>query len=93
VRERNCSSVGLGPSFLVWEDGHEISDCGGAQDMKDLGNAIYSFSCVVAATILGIGVADYCFDHQQLTAFLSWAVLAATPWLLGRASFYVLARR
>jgi hypothetical protein len=61
--------------------------------MKDLGNAIYSFSCVVAATILGIGFADYWFGHQQLTAFLSWAVLAAIPWLLGRASFYVLARR
>jgi hypothetical protein len=61
--------------------------------MKDLGNAIYSFSCVLAATLLGIGVADYWFGHHQLTAFLSWAVLAAIPWLVGRASLYVLARR
>jgi hypothetical protein len=27
------------------------------------------------------------------TAFFSWAVLAAIPWLIGRASLYVLARR
>jgi hypothetical protein len=61
--------------------------------MKNLGNTIYSFSCVLAATLLGIGVADYWFGHHQLTAFLSWAVLAAIPWLVGRASLYVLARR
>ena len=61
--------------------------------MKDLGNTIYSFGCVVAATVLGIGIADYCFGHHQMIAFLSWAVLAAIPWLIGRASLYVLARR
>jgi hypothetical protein len=61
--------------------------------MKDLGNTIYSFGCVVAATVLGIGVADYWFGHHQLTAFLSWALLAAIPWLIGRASLFVLARR
>jgi hypothetical protein len=61
--------------------------------MKDLGNAIYAFGCVVAATVLGIGIADYWFGHHQLTAFLSWAVLAAIPWLVGRASLLVLARR
>jgi hypothetical protein len=54
--------------------------------MKDLGNTIYSFGCVVAATVLGIGIADYWFGHHQMTAFLSWAVLAAIPWLIGRAS-------
>jgi len=59
--------------------------------MKNLGNTIYSFSCVLAATLLGIGVADYWFGHHQLTAFLSWAGLAAIPWL--RASLFVLARR
>jgi len=59
--------------------------------VKDLGNTIYSFACVVAATVLGIGFADYWFGHHQLTAFLSWAVLAAIPWLVGRASLYVLA--
>jgi hypothetical protein len=61
--------------------------------MKNLGNTIYSFSCILAATLLGIGVADYWFGHHQLTAFLSWAVLAAIPWLVGRASLYALARR
>jgi Mg2+/citrate symporter len=61
--------------------------------MKDLGNTIHSFGCVVAATVLGIGIADYWFGHHQMTAFLSWAVLAAIPWLIGRASLYVLARR
>ena len=59
--------------------------------MKDLGNTIYAFGCVVAATVLGLGVADYWFGDHHLTAFLSWAVLAAIPWLLGRASLYVLA--
>jgi hypothetical protein len=61
--------------------------------MKDLANKIYSFGCVVAATVFGIGVADYWFGQHQLGAFLSWAVLAAIPWLIGRASLYVLARR
>ena len=60
--------------------------------MKELGNTIYSFSCVVPATFLAIGLADYWFGHHQLTAFLSWAVLAAIPWLVGRASLFVLAR-
>jgi len=59
--------------------------------MKELGNTIYWFGCVVAATLLGIGVADYWFGDRHLTAFLSWAVLAAIPWLVGRASLFVLA--
>ena len=59
--------------------------------MKDPGNTIYAFGCVVAATVLGLGVADYWFGQHQLIAFLSWAVLAAIPWLVGRASLYVLA--
>jgi hypothetical protein len=58
--------------------------------MKDFGNTIYVFGCVVAATVLGIGVADYWFGHHQLTAFLSRAVMAAIPWLIGRASLYVI---
>jgi hypothetical protein len=61
--------------------------------MKALGNTVYSFGCIVAATVLGIGVADYWFGDHRLTAFLSWAVLAAVPWLVGCASWYVLARR
>jgi len=59
--------------------------------MKDFGKTIYWFACFVTATFLGIGLADYWFGHYQLTAFLSWAVLAAIPWLVGRASLFVLA--
>jgi hypothetical protein len=59
--------------------------------MKDLGKTIYSLGCVVTATVLGIGFADYWFGHHQLTAFLSWAVLAAIPWLVGRTLLFVLA--
>ena len=59
--------------------------------MKELGNTIYRFGCVVAATLLGIGVADYWFGDHHLTAFLSWVVLAAIPSLVGRASLFVLA--
>ena len=65
----------------------------GVEHMKDFGKTIYSFACAVAATLLGIGIADYWFGNHQLTAFLSWAVLAAIPWLAGRASLLVLARR
>ena len=61
--------------------------------MKSFVNTIYAFGCIVAATVLGIGIADYWFGQHQLTAFLSWAVLAAIPWLVGRASLLVLARR
>ena len=32
--------------------------------MKDLGNTIYAFGCVAAATVLGIGFADYWFGHH-----------------------------
>jgi hypothetical protein len=60
--------------------------------MKELGNTIYAFGCVVAATVLGIGIADYWFGNHQLTAFLSWAVLATIPWLVGFA-FTRLAQR
>jgi hypothetical protein len=38
--------------------------------MKDFGNTIYALGCVVAATVLGIGIADYWFGNHQLTAFL-----------------------
>jgi hypothetical protein len=47
----------------------------------------------VAATLLGIGVADSWFGEHHLIAFLSWALLAAIPWLVGRASLLILARR
>jgi Mg2+/citrate symporter len=61
--------------------------------MKSFGNTIHAFACIVAATVLGIGIADYWFGQHQLTAFRSWAVLAAIPWLVGRASLLVLATR
>ena len=59
--------------------------------MKSFGNTIHWFGYVVAATLLVIGVFDYWFGGHHLTAFLSWAVLAAIPWLVGRASLFVLA--
>src|SRR5262249_37437212 len=58
--------------------------------MKELGNIIYWFGCVVAATLLGIGVADYWFGGHHLTAFLSEASLPVIPWPVGRASLFVL---
>ena len=58
--------------------------------MKNFGKTIYWFGGVVAATFVGID-ADYWFGHHDFTAFLSWAVLAAIPWLVGRASLFVLA--
>jgi hypothetical protein len=60
--------------------------------MKDFGNTIYAAACVVTATILGIGVADYWFDGHQFSAFLSWAALAAVPWLIGYATLYAVGR-
>ena len=60
--------------------------------MKNIGNKIYTVACVITATILGIGVADYWFADQQFSAFFSWAVLAAIPWMIGRASLYGLSR-
>src|SRR6516162_7511930 len=59
--------------------------------MKELGNIIYWFGCVVAATLLVIGVFDYWLGSHHLTAFLPWGVLAAIPWLVGRALLFVLA--
>jgi len=61
--------------------------------MKDFGDTIYASACVVAATILGVAVADCWFGHHQFSVFLSWAVLSTIAWLGGRACLYVLARR
>jgi len=60
--------------------------------MKSFGNTIYAFACIVAATVLGIVLLTI-GSASTLTAFLSWAVLAAIPWPVGRASLLVLARR
>jgi hypothetical protein len=61
--------------------------------MGNPGNTIFWFCCVVAATILGLGVFDYLWGEHRLTAFLFWAVLAVILWLVGRGSLYFLARR
>jgi hypothetical protein len=61
--------------------------------MANLGKTIYWFGCVVAATLIGIGFVDYSFGNRYLTAFLSWAGLAAICWLIGSASLLILARR
>jgi hypothetical protein len=60
--------------------------------VKDFGKTIYTAACVVTATILGIGVADYWFADHHFSAFFSWAVLAAIPWLIGYATLSVLSR-
>ncbi len=59
--------------------------------MNGLGNTIYAFGCILAATVLGIGFFDYWFGQHQFTAFLSWVGLATIPWLVGRACLFVLA--
>jgi hypothetical protein len=60
--------------------------------MTDFGKTIYAVACVVTATILGIGVADYWFADHHFSAFFSWAVLAAIPWLIGYATLSALSR-
>jgi len=60
--------------------------------MKDLGNTIYAFGCVAAATVLGIGFADYWFGHHQLTAFplvggIGGHSLASRPRIFVRSGF------
>jgi hypothetical protein len=63
---------------------NEHRACGlGVGAMRSFGNTIYWFGCVVAATLLVIGVFDYWFGDHHLSAFLSWAALAAVPWLIG----------
>jgi hypothetical protein len=58
-----------------------------------LGDVIYSFGCIVAAVILGIGVFDYWFGKGGLVALGSWAVLAAILWVIASAIRYILSGR
>jgi hypothetical protein len=58
-----------------------------------LGDVIYSFGCIVAAVILGIGVFDYLFGKGGLVALGSWAVLAAILWVIASAIRYILSGR
>ena len=61
--------------------------------MAHLGDVIYWFSCIVAATILMLGAVDYRFGQGGLFSFLGWVALAAVPWLIGSAIRYILRGR
>jgi hypothetical protein len=56
------------------------------------GDAIYWFCCILAATILMLGVADYWLEGRFFV-FVSWAALAAIPWLIGSSIRYISRRR
>ena len=58
-----------------------------------LGDAIYWLGCIVAAVILAIGVAEYSFGYERLSALISWTALAAIPWAIGGAIRYILTGR
>ena len=58
-----------------------------------LGDVIYSFGCIVAAVILGIGVFDYWFGKGGSVALGSWVVLAAILWAIASAIRYILSGR
>jgi hypothetical protein len=57
------------------------------------GDAIYWFGCILAATILMLGVADYWLGQGRFFVFVSWAALAAIPWLIGSSIRYISRRR
>ncbi len=61
--------------------------------MADLGDVIYWFGCILAATILMLGVFDYRFGQGGLVSFLGWVALAAIPWAIGSAIRYILTGR
>jgi hypothetical protein len=58
-----------------------------------LGDVIYWLGCIVAAAILALGIFDYWFGPGGLVALISWAALAAGPWLIGEAIRYILTAR
>jgi Mg2+/citrate symporter len=87
-REILPSSIIVGPSSFTI-----VVSRWGVGAMGNLGNTLYWFGCVVAATVVGIGLADYSFGDHHVTAFLSWAGLAIICWLVGRVSLLILARR
>jgi hypothetical protein len=66
---------------------------GSFQMLARLGDVIYSFGCIVAAVIVGIGVFDYWFGQGGLIVFLSWTVLAAILWAIASAIRYILSGR
>ncbi len=61
--------------------------------MARLGDVIYWFGCILAATILMLGAADYKFGQGGLFSFLGWVALAAIPWLIVSAIRYFSRRR
>jgi hypothetical protein len=57
------------------------------------GDAIYWFGCILAATILVLGVADHWLGQGGFFVFVSWAALAVIPWLIGSSIRYISRRR
>ncbi len=57
------------------------------------GDVIYWFGSILAATIFMLGVADYWVGQSRFFVFVSWAALAAIPWLIGSAIRYVARQR
>jgi hypothetical protein len=59
-----------------------------------LGNVLYWLGCIVAALVAGIGVFVYVAEGKVrsdgLMMLIVFLVLAAVPWLIGRALRYVL---
>jgi hypothetical protein len=63
------------------------------QMLTDRADEVYWFGCIVAAVILAIGVAEYSFGYERLSALISWMALAAIPWAIGLAIRYILTGR
>jgi hypothetical protein len=61
--------------------------------LADRADEVYWFGCVVAVLILAIGIADYWFGYDRLSALTSWMALAAIPWAIGGAIRYILTGR
>ena len=59
-----------------------------------LGNVLYWLGCIIAALVAGIGVFVYVAEglgrSDGLMMLIVFLVLAAVPWLIGRALRYVL---
>jgi hypothetical protein len=61
--------------------------------LADRADEVYWFGCIVATVILAIGVANYWFGYDRLSALMGWMALAAIPWVIGSAIRYILTAR
>jgi hypothetical protein len=61
--------------------------------LADRADEVYWFGCIVAGVILAIGIADYWFGYDRLSALISWMAVAAIPWAIGSAIRYILTGR